>query len=75
MVIHIPPNRINNPVTGRPLVGRDRPREEKLKSTPTRVLENFIPEPESLATMIRSAIAAFRQGIFWDRGTILNLVV
>jgi hypothetical protein len=75
MVIHINPNRINTPASGRPLVSRERPRDEKLKSTPKRVDENFIPEPESLASMIRSAIASLRQGVFWDRGTILNLVV
>jgi len=75
MVIHINPNRINTPGTGRPQVGRERPRDEKFKSAPKRVEENFIPEPESLATVIRSAIAALREGFHWDRGTILNIVV
>ncbi len=36
---------------------------------------NFIPAPESLATLIESAIAALRKGVYWDRGTILNLLV
>ncbi len=75
MVIHINPNRINTPASGRPSVSRERPREEKLKAAPKRVEENFIPEPDSLATIIRGALAALKQGIHWDRGTILNLLV
>lgn len=76
MVIHINPNRINTPVSGnRPGVSRDRRTQERPQSTPSRVEENFIPEPESLATIIRGAIAALREGIHWDRGTILNLLV
>ena len=74
MVIHINPNRINTPAN-RPQVKRERSRDEKFTSAPKRVEENFIPEPESLATMIRSAVAALREGMRWDRGTILNLVV
>lgn len=41
---------------------------------PTRAEENNIPAPETLNTMIRSAVAALRDGVLWDRGTILNLV-
>lgn len=76
MEIKINPNRINRPVGGRANTQRERkPQEREHFVTPKRVEENFIPEPESLATMIRSAVAALRQGIHWDRGTILNLVV
>lgn len=79
MVIHINPNRINTPISGsaagRPQVRREQTQNEKLRSSPKRVEENFIPEPESLATMIRSAVAALREGLHWDRGTILNLLV
>lgn len=77
MVIHINPNRINTPAAGiRPQPKRENPRDDgKVKASPKRVEENFIPEPESLATMIRSAVAALREGLHWDRGTILNVVV
>jgi len=75
MVIHINPNRINGPAAGRPQVKRERTQEEKVKSAPKRVEENFIPEPESLATMIRGALASLREGMHWDRGSILNLLV
>ncbi|MDX2072832.1 MAG: hypothetical protein SFX19_00525 [Alphaproteobacteria bacterium] len=74
MVIHIDPRRINTPASGRPQVRRERPRDEKLKSAPKRVEENFIPEPESLATIIRNAVTALREGFHWDRGTILNIL-
>lgn len=43
--------------------------------TPKKAEENYIPAPESLATMIRSAIAALKDGSYWDRGSILNLLV
>jgi hypothetical protein len=36
---------------------------------------NFIPAPESLSTLIDGAVAALRKGVYWDRGTILNLLV
>ena len=42
---------------------------------PARAHVNFIPSPDSLATLINSALAALRKGVFWDRGTILNLLV
>lgn len=79
MVIHINPNYIpsQRPVTSRP---QEKKRENAAGSAQEfkkslRAEENFIPAPESLATMIRNAIAAFRQGAIWDRGAILNLVV
>lgn len=78
MVININPNYIR-PTTGRPVATQDRnrkaPARDEVPLKPLRVEENFIPAPDSLATIIRNAIAALRQGITWDRGTILNLVV
>lgn len=78
MIININPNRLSNPGATRPQVrGRERERQEepKVKASPKRAEENFIPEPESLATRIRSAVASLREGLHWDRGTILNLLV
>lgn len=78
MVININPNYIR-PATNRPTRTDERrnPSSSRDEATakPLRVEENFIPAPDSLATIIRNAIAALRQGITWDRGTILNLVV
>ncbi len=36
---------------------------------------NAIPEDEVLEGLVRRALDALSQGIFWDRGSILNLVV
>lgn len=42
---------------------------------PNRADVNYIPGPESLQTLISSAVEALRRGRSWDRGTILNLLV
>lgn len=76
MVMEINSNRIGSRNIGKT---GDRKRlpapNDSQNVTPTRAHVNFIPSPESLATMVRSAIDALRRGIFWDRGTILNLLV
>lgn len=78
MAININPNRINVRTGGavKTAIGnrQNSGNEEKIV-IPTKAAENHIPEPETLATMIRSAVASFRKGVFWDRGTILNVVV
>ena len=73
MAININPNRINV-ATGRPDFGRSANTEGQRIPTPVRATENNIPSPESLDTLIRSAVSALRTGTFWDRGTILNLL-
>ena len=77
MAININPNRINVNTGGMRKPGERRPQTEGEAEvvTPSRAHINIIPEPESLSTLIRSAVAAMRQGKFWDRGTILNLMV
>jgi hypothetical protein len=57
----------------RPTSRRTRSGEEV--AVPSRAELNFIPSAESIATFVQNAIAAFKQGITWDRGTILNLLV
>ena len=78
MPIEINPSRINVSSGGAGKAGT-RPRQQAADSNlyraPTRTEVNYIPAAESLMTMINSAIAALRQGVTWDRGTILNLVV
>ncbi len=34
-----------------------------------------IPAPEVLEKLIAQAVSAFRRGIIWDRGSILNILV
>jgi hypothetical protein len=79
MVININPNRINVPSGGAGRAadrGRQQPQQQDdLYTTPKRSDVNYIPAPDSLSTLISSAISALRRGIFWDRGTIINLLV
>lgn len=78
MVININPNRINTQGAGAGKTADQRRRQnaaDNVYVTPKRADINHIPEPETLGTLIRSAVAALRQGVAWDRGTILNLVV
>ncbi len=78
-MIHINPNRINVPSgnTGKP--GERNRRQANADDAhliiPKRAHVNHIPAPDSLQTLINSAVAAFRKGVFWDRGTIVNLLV
>ena len=77
MAITINPSRINvqsGNVGGQPFAQRSAGAEQKLV-VPAKAQVNNIPAPESLNTMIRSAVEAVRQGTFWERGTILNLVI
>jgi hypothetical protein len=77
MVININPNRINTGSGGKVAAGRGRPQDNDTSEIviPSRAHVNYVPPPESLGTLIRSAVSALRRGIFWDRGTILNLLV
>lgn len=77
MVINISPNRINTQSrTAGKATTRSEPRPDSGNIiVPSKAHVNNIPAPESLQTMIRSAVSALNKGVFWDRGTILNLVV
>ncbi len=78
MVININPNRINiqSGNAGKANIGqRELATNDERIVIPAKADVNNIPAPETLQTLIRSALSALRQGTFWDRGTILNLVV
>jgi hypothetical protein len=76
MVINISPNRINTQSGTSGKAARFEPRPDSGNIiVPSKAHVNNIPAPESLQTMIRSAVASLNKGVFWDRGTILNLVV
>ena len=78
MPIEINPNRLKISSGGAGRAG-DRKRQQTGDSSiyraPTRSDLNHIPAADSLMTLINSAVAALRAGVYWDRGTILNLVV
>lgn len=64
------------PASGRP-ADRRRPKSgTKTPPAPKQVAHiNHIPAPESLRTVIASALESLRGGVVWDRGSILNLIV
>lgn len=78
MPIEINPNRINI-ASGSAGKIKERPHSPAALThnpvVPRRAHVNVMPSPESLGTLIRSAVEALRRGIRWDRGTILNLLV
>lgn len=78
MAININPNRINvqSGNVGRGKTDGNNPNAGNARPViPAKADVNIIPAPESLQTMIRSAVDAMRSNVFWERGTILNLVV
>lgn len=77
MPIEIKPHRLRTHTGANAGIGGRRfaPPPETPIVTPKRAHVNIIPSPESLATLVRSAVAALRRGTFWDRGSILNLLV
>ena len=78
MAIQINPNRINTAAGGAGNATTQRHQGESQSArvvVPSRAEINNIPAPETLSTMIRSAVAALQKGVFCDRGTIVNPMV
>jgi hypothetical protein len=42
---------------------------------PHRAQYNYIPTPDVLKNMIDRALEALAKGVYWDRGSILNIVL
>ncbi len=42
---------------------------------PPRPRLNFIPSQEAIDALVERAVAALAKGIYWDRGSIINLVL
>jgi len=78
MTINLDPNRIRLPGGSSGKLTDRRPSDSsvsELPPKPARAHVNFMPSPESLRTLIASAVTALARGVRWDRGTILNLLV
>lgn len=50
-------------------------RETSVYDRPMRAKVNAVPSPSLLSSLIEQALGALKQGVFWDRGTIVNLVL
>ena len=44
-------------------------------SPPSRPQANFIPSPTVLKELIDRALEALSRGIYWDRGSIINILL
>jgi hypothetical protein len=42
---------------------------------PPRPPRNFVPADDVIDSLLERAIAALAKGIYWDRGSIINLVL
>lgn len=42
---------------------------------PHRAQFNYIPSPDALRSMIERALEALSRGVYWDRGSIINLLL
>ena len=70
--------------TGQPTIA-NKPRQEKLDKTvgagrrtarrSPRARVNFIPDMEQLKAMIDDALTALSRGVYWDRGSIIDIVL
>ncbi len=49
--------------------------ERRELARPPRPLYNVIPSQEDIESLIDRAVAAIAKGIYWDRGSIINLVL
>ncbi len=74
MAIQLNPNRINTGGNDKTTPRRSNTGTQSDVIVPKRADVNYIPGPESLQTLISSAVEALRRGAAWDRGTILNLL-
>lgn len=79
MSTRIPPSTIAVPSgINRPRDARDsREKQSDLRkyASPTKAHLNYIPSPDALRTMIERALEALSNGVYWQRGSIINLVL
>jgi hypothetical protein len=67
---------IRKPVTGKSAdkeENRQFDRDELLP--PPRPQRNIVPPPEVMQQLIERALAALARGFYWDRGSIVNIVL
>lgn len=55
--------------------GKNDPVDRAHYTPPPRPHPTFVPAPEILESLIERALAAFARGIYWDRGSIINILL
>lgn len=69
--------------TARPAVRKaiaDKPSDERQFARqelmpPPRPRRNIVPDTMTMDALVKRALAALAKGIYWDRGSILNIVL
>lgn len=67
---------VRKPVTGKSADkdgSKEFDREELMP--PPRPMRNAIPSPEAMQQLVERALAALARGLYWDRGSIVNIVL
>lgn len=49
--------------------------ERRDTAPPPRPRQSFIPTAEVLDDLIERALAALRRGVYWERGSIINILL
>jgi hypothetical protein len=82
MAVELPPNGSNlYPLSANNArIGGQQPQQLPQRGSqapvkPERAHVNYVPANETIATLVQNALSAQKQGVHWDRGSILNLVV
>ena len=80
MTNRIPPSQpplVSGTSPSRDAVRRGQPEtpERKKHKTSPKAQFNYIPAPDALRTLVERAVSALKDGVYWDRGSILNIIV
>lgn len=54
---------------------REKETDLRKYASPTKAHLNYIPSPDALRTMVERALEALSNGVYWQRGSIINLVL
>lgn len=78
MSTRIPPSSFPVPSgINRPRDTRDSREKVDLRkfASPAKAHLNYIPSPDALRSLVERALEALSNGVYWQRGSIINLVL
>lgn len=67
------PRGINRPLDARSSADKDS--DLRRHASPARAHKNYVPSPDALRTLIERALDALSNGVYWQRGSIINLIL